>query len=197
MNSESLGGILLTGGSSTRMGRDKATIRIDGTSLAERSAKLLSSFADIAIEVGEGVSGLASVLEEPRGNGPLAAIIAGHSELIRMGLDPRASCLVLACDLPLLDAWVLDKIASWPGGQSVLPVIDNFAQPLCARWAPRDLRQARVAFDRDERSLQSFPDRSLAVLVDEKVWGEHIIAFSDVDSPDDFVRLSLVGDDHA
>ena len=179
------------------MGRDKATIRIDGSSLAERSAKLLSSFADIAIEVGEGVSGLASVLEEPRGNGPLAAIIAGHRELIRMGLNPNASCIVLACDLPLLEPWVLDKIANWPGDQSILPVIDNFAQPLCARWAFRDLRAARVAFGHDERSLQSLPDRRLAVLVDEIFWGDRIIAFSDVDSPDDFVRLSLVRDDHA
>ncbi len=195
MSNRPISGILLTGGSSTRMGRDKATMRIGGSSLAQRSAHLLSGSVDIAIEVGDGVSGLFAVREEPSGEGPLAAIVAGHRALMRLGVDPGVSCLVLACDLPLLDAWVLDRLAAWPGDRSVLPIIDHFAQPLCARWASRDLERARVAFATNERSLSSLPDRSLAVLVDEEVWGEHRIAFSDVDDPDDLVRLGLVSDD--
>lgn len=177
------------------MGRDKAALRFDGTSLGERSANLLRAFSDLAVEVGEGISGLVAVREEPRSEGPLAAIIAGHRELIRMGLDPIASCLVLACDLPLLDAWVLERIANWPGARSVLPVIANHAQPLCARWAAHDLEQARVVFAQHERSLRSLPDRKLAVLVDETIWGSHSIAFSDVDCPDDLCRLNLVHDE--
>ena len=195
MRGGSLGGILLTGGSSTRMGRDKATMRIHGSSLAERSARLLSASVDIAVEVGAGVSGLAWILEEPRRQGPLGAIVDGHLELVRMGLDPNASCLVLACDLPLLDAWVLDKIATWPSDRSVLPVIGDFAQPLCARWTSQDLTRARIAFDMGVRSLTSLPDRSLAILVDEEVFERHGIAFSDVDHPNDLVRLGLVSDD--
>ena len=190
-----LGGILLTGGSSARMGRDKATMRIRGSSLAERSARLLSASVDIAVEVGAGVSGLPWILEEPRGQGPLGAIVAGHVELMRVGLDPGALCLVLACDLPLLDDWVLDKIATWPSDRSVLPVIGNFAQPLCARWTSQDLARARTAFDMGERSLTSLPDRNLAILLGEEVFEEHGIAFSDVDRPDDLVRLGLVSDD--
>lgn len=178
------------------MGRDKASLRIDGSTLAERSARLLSSVADLTVEVGEGVSELISVLEEPRGEGPLAAIIAGHRELIRIGLDLSAPCLVLACDLPLLDAWVLEKIANWPGDQSVLPVIDNIAQPLCARWSPRDLKHAIEAYDRHERSLRSLPDRNHAVLAGEKFWEGRDIAFHDVDAPEDLLKLNLVRDDH-
>ncbi len=186
---------MLTGGSSTRMGTDKATLQIGGTSLAERSAQLLSGSVDTAIEVGEGVSGLHSVLEEPRGAGPLGAIVAGYRELTRRGLSPSAPCLVLACDLPLLDPWVLERIVRWPSEHSVLPVVDHLAQPLCARWSPWDLARARAAFDEGQRSLAALPDRNLAILVDEGFWGDHSIAFSDVDAPADLVRLGLVGDD--
>ncbi|MGH8979592.1 MAG: molybdenum cofactor guanylyltransferase, partial [Acidimicrobiales bacterium] len=56
-------GILLTGGASTRMGRDKSSLEVGGISLARRSAEVLATSTDVAIEVGPGHSGLPSVTE--------------------------------------------------------------------------------------------------------------------------------------
>jgi molybdenum cofactor guanylyltransferase len=186
-----VGGILLTGGASRRMGRDKATIEVDGTILAVRSASLLSRVTDLAVEVGDGVSGLASVREVPRGSGPLAACAAGHAELLRRGLDPAAPCLVIACDLPRLSQEVLEKLGQWPGSGSVMPVIDGFAQPLCARWSARDLRAAVRLLAAGVRSLRDLPDRAAATLLDEVQWGSQRVAFADVDNPEDFAIMGL------
>lgn len=191
-----LGGILLTGGSSTRMGADKARLTVGGTPLSRRLGRLLVPLVDLAVEVGEGASELRAVREAPSGAGPLAAIGAGYTELLNMGLSPDVACLVLACDLPHLNSSVLGRIARWPGDQSVLPVIGNFAQPLCARWSSHDLHQVVHALQRGESSLQSLPDREGAILLDERTWGGESIAFEDVDRPEDLVRLNLHSHEH-
>src|SRR6185436_50765 len=68
--------ILLTGGRSRRLGVDKATLVVDGESLARRAARRLAVVCDPVIETGDGVSGLRAVREEPAGAGPLAALAA-------------------------------------------------------------------------------------------------------------------------
>lgn len=188
------GGILLTGGASSRMGRDKATLPIDGTPLAVRIAALLAPFVAFSVEVGTGVSGLEVVREEPPGEGPLVACAAGYRALLARGLDPRVPCLVVACDLPLLNASVLARLADWPGSDTVLPVLGGRAQPLCARWSAIDLGEAGRASERGERSLRKVPDRRTAVLATEAVWGADAAAFSDVDSPEDLRDLGLAVD---
>ena len=45
-------GILLTGGASSRMGRDKATLVINGEMLAARGARILQSVCDPVLEAG-------------------------------------------------------------------------------------------------------------------------------------------------
>ena len=188
---EAMGAIVLTGGASRRMGSDKATLALGGVTLAERTAGLLSGLVALAVEVGAGVSGLASVREDPPGGGPLAAIVAGHRALLGSGLVPWCACLVLACDLPLLDRAVLARLCAGPAGRSVLPVIGGLAQPLCARWSSDDLVAASAAFAGGERSLHHLPDRGRALLLDEAVWGEEAARFSDVDTPADLMRLGL------
>src|SRR5712692_7095438 len=91
-------GVLLTGGASRRMGRDKALLVVDGRTLAERGAELLAAVADPVVEVGPGHSGLAAVQEDPPGSGPLAGLCAGAAELGRLGHD--GSVLLLAVDMP-------------------------------------------------------------------------------------------------
>lgn len=174
------------------MGRDKATLVIDGITLAARSAELLEPLVALAVEVGDGVSTLSAIREDPAGAGPLSAILAGHAELVRLGFDGNAACLVLACDLPRISVSVLARLAAWPGDQSVLPLIDAKPQPLCARWSSQDLRAAAAAFASGEQSLRRFPDRRRAILADEKIWGDESAAFTDVDSPEDLRRLHLL-----
>ena len=190
MTSYDLGGILLTGGSSSRMGTDKATIDFNGTSIGQRTADLLVSVVDLAIEVGPGVTTLTATREDPPGEGPLGAIVAGHRALLANGLAVEGSCNILACDLPLLSPSMLDILGSQPFDRALLPVIDGVAQPLCARWSASDLEQAAAAFRSGERSLRGLPDRSKAIVHDETFFGALRIELEDVDTPEDLARLS-------
>jgi len=186
-----LAGLLLTGGSSRRMGHDKGRIVVAGEPIAQRIARLVAAVAAPVLEVGPGLTGLDAVREEPPGGGPLAAIVAGAQALGRLG--HRGPALVVACDLPLLTADALAVVADRPGGHSVLPVLDGRAQPLCARWSAHDLRAASVHLARGERSLVGLPDRRHAELLDELDWPAGVGAdeLRDADTPADLDALGV------
>ncbi len=190
-SSSSVAAILLTGGSSRRMGRDKSRLVIDGTTLAVRTAALLMDVVSLAVEVGPGVSGLPSTVEDPAGEGPLAAIAAGRRVLLNRGHAGPA--LVVACDLPLLSARLLSFLVQWDAPGSVVPVVGGLPQPLCARWAPRDLDDAESLVRRGVRSLRHLTSQPDVVLLDESSWRgvADEREFVDVDSPDDLKRLGL------
>ena len=72
-----MAGVLLTGGASSRMGTDKARLVVNGETLAAHAARVLSAVCDPVIEVGQGVTGLPAIQEDPAGAGPLVALVAG------------------------------------------------------------------------------------------------------------------------
>ncbi|MGA7836150.1 MAG: molybdenum cofactor guanylyltransferase [Acidimicrobiales bacterium] len=189
--SSTVGAILLTGGSSRRMGRDKATLVIAGSTLAERTATLLRASVDVAVEVGPGVSGLSWTTEDPQGAGPLAAIAAGRRALMEQRHEGPA--LVIACDLPLLTSRLLSFLVDYDAVGSVVPVVHGEPQPLCAKWAPHDLDGAAALVSAGVRSLRHLTSQPDVVLLDESAWGGVIgeREFSDVDSPDDLQRFGL------
>ncbi|MDE3108260.1 MAG: NTP transferase domain-containing protein [Acidobacteriota bacterium] len=186
--------LLLCGGESRRMGRDKLRLVIDGggLTLAERNGRLLSRAVETALEVGPGVSGLASIMEEPRGQGPLVAIAAGYQALQRRGHDGPA--LVIAGDLALLTEELLALLRDWDGPGSAVPVVNGRLQPLCAKWCAHDLRDAEEHVKRGVRSLRYLATQPRVTLLDESAWGQVATAtnFADVDSPADLDRLGLV-----
>lgn len=184
-------GILLTGGSSTRMGRDKATIALGDTTLARRSAGALEAVTSAALEVGSGVSGLPHVEEDPLGSGPLAAVVAAWHALVARQTRRRPA-VVVACDLPHLSSTLLGWLAAQPGDASVVPLLDGVPQPLCARWSVADLDRAVAQLASGERSLRRVfgPD---ARYVPEPDWQQVAPrrALYDVDTQEDLARLGL------
>jgi molybdopterin-guanine dinucleotide biosynthesis protein A len=171
------------------MGRPKATIEIDGMTIAARSAALLVAAVNLAVEVGPGFSTLPTTMEDPPGQGPLAAIVAGRRMLVEQGLSPDASCIVLACDLPLLSQEILEELSAPPRRLSVVPFLDDLAQPLCARWSAADLDEAERRLAAGERSLRDLPDLSLAQVVPQEHWGSDASRLSDADTPDELWAL--------
>src|SRR6478609_6715311 len=132
-----MAGVLLTGGASRRMGTDKARLVVDGETLAVRSARVLAEVCDPVIEVGSGLSGLPAIEEEPRGAGPLVALLAGVGALG----NPRAVVL-LACDLPFVEPALLRLLVERPGWGTVVPVVDGRFQYACARYGPASFDEA-------------------------------------------------------
>jgi molybdopterin-guanine dinucleotide biosynthesis protein A len=179
-------GVLLTGGTSRRMGTDKATLVIDGETLAARAARVLSAVCEPVIEVGPGVSDLAHVREDPPGAGPLAALMAGAG-----ALDANV-VLLLACDLPFVGAPVLRLLAEWPGTRSAIPVVGDRFQYACARYGPAALDEARVVLRRGGSSLKAIAEVDCDH-VPETAWRAVGApnSFADIDTPDDMHRLGL------
>jgi molybdenum cofactor guanylyltransferase len=185
-------GILLTGGASTRMGLDKATLRVGGERLVDRAARVLGEVCRPVVEVGRGYTALHRVSEEEPGSGPLAALAAGGAAL--RARDEQGPAIALATDLPLVTVAFLRFLAEFPGDGSVVPFVGGEPQPVCARYSGAALRLAETAVERGERSLRGFlaevPDLQWA---GPKMWAdvadERVLA--DVDNPDDLRRLGI------
>jgi molybdopterin-guanine dinucleotide biosynthesis protein A len=181
-----LPGVLLTGGSSRRMGRDKATMVVNGEQLAQRAARVLAAVCEPVVEVGRGVTDLRFVRESPAGAGPLAALVAGADAL---GAD---AVLLLACDYPFVDTPVLRLIAEWPGMPTAIPVAGDRSQYACARYGSQSLAQAAAGLRTARVSLRVAADVDHDV-IPESVWTTVAPAntFCDVDTPDDLRDLGL------
>lgn len=142
--------IVLCGGRSSRMRRDKAGLPFGGETLLARVARLAGEAAgDVVLVAREGqllpggVSHVAGVDQwpgaEPRhrvvrdpaeGLGPLAGIAAGLAAI----RGTRA--LVVACDMPLLRPALARRLLELSQGEAaVVPVVGGFPVPTCAVYA--------------------------------------------------------------
>lgn len=141
--------VILTGGRSTRMGRDKASLvpdPADGRTLARIVLDSLAPVAAHALQAGPAVDdlpGVAAIDDQNPGAGPLAAI-AQALPLVR----PRNFAVVAACDMPsiapALVEHLLDRAAADPEALCVLCSTDRGLEPLLSVWRPA----AAVALDR-------------------------------------------------
>jgi molybdopterin-guanine dinucleotide biosynthesis protein A len=181
-------GILLTGGASRRMGVDKATLVFDGETLAARAARVLTEACDRVVEVGPGVTGLRAVREDPPGAGPLAALVTGAGALGSLPV------VLLACDMPFVDAPLLRLLAQWPGDGTVVPVADGRYQYACARYGAASINEANAALRAGHGGLKHAIGATVTY-VPEREWQAvaPAHAFADLDTPDDIARFGRDG----
>lgn len=131
--------IVLAGGRSQRLGREKATETINGQSLIKRVITSLSFLnSDIIIVSGSdkaalGLSGyprLRVVADAYSGKGPLVGIYSG------LTASASAYNLAVACDMPFLSRELLTYLLKERAGYDVvLPRLDNTVEPLHAVYS--------------------------------------------------------------
>lgn len=195
MGAMDVGALLLTGGRSRRMGRDKATLVVAGAPLACSVAAALAGaeLAGPVLEVGPGVSGLPSVTDEVPGAGPLAAVATGAGALRRHGWAGGA--LLVATDLPRLDTPMVRWLAEHPFPGCVVPVAGGRPQWLCGRYTGAAL-DAVARRARPGAAVRDLVAGQPVHLAPEAEWasvspaGPAVLA--DVDEPADLTRLGLV-----
>jgi molybdopterin-guanine dinucleotide biosynthesis protein A len=183
-------GLLLTGGASRRMGRDKASIVLaDGRTCAQTVAARLAQVADPVLEIGPGATGLTAVPDDRPGAGPLAALATGWAALVRSGHS--GPVLVLACDLPWVTVPLLELLALASGDGAVVPVVGGRPQPLCARFGPASLDRCQRLVAEGRRSLMALLDATPVVWLGPDVWSEVVDeqCFADMDTPEDLARV--------
>lgn len=143
-----LRGLVLAGGRSQRMGRDKAAILIDDTTLLERTVALLDgcvASVSVSVRADQADDQLRRLypllLDTGVGLGPANGLRVAHQD------DPAAAWLVLACDMPELDRQVIAALVAARdparAATSWRSPVDGLPEPLCAIWEPATL--ARLA----------------------------------------------------
>jgi molybdopterin-guanine dinucleotide biosynthesis protein A len=149
--------VVLAGGTAARMdGADKAAIELRGVTLLERALAATVTAVEVVV-VGEPVPTTRPVtftLEDPRGGGPAAGLLAGLDALYR---TPDL-VMVLAVDMPRvtpgtfarLTAALLDADTS---DGAALVGADGRHQPLCAVYRHAALSRVRPALREDEHGL--------------------------------------------
>lgn len=157
-----LAGLVLAGGRSSRMGRDKASLlHPDGRSLVRRACDLLREAGCGIVAVSlrhdqempdslgdfEGLE----IVRDPAGAsvGPVAGIVSG------MRLRPDADWLILACDLPRMDLVTLAALVDGKkDGEKFLAYrseFDGLPEPLCTLYCSESLPILEKAMAADFR----------------------------------------------
>jgi molybdopterin-guanine dinucleotide biosynthesis protein A len=131
-----LGAIILCGGASRRMGRDKAVLDWDGQRAVDRVAVLARSVGAEALVTAGANLGLPWVPDDEAFAGPVGGVLAGARAL------GTARLLVLAVDAPTVTAEDLASLLAAGGYYEGLPVpmvVDAAALPADAEpgWALR------------------------------------------------------------
>jgi molybdopterin-guanine dinucleotide biosynthesis protein A len=151
---------VLTGGSSTRMGTDKALVEVDGIPMAERVAGALQDAGcDPVVFVGGRPEpldrlGRLHVPDTAPGAGPAGGIM---SALRALGDDVQW-VLIASCDLPYLRAaHLLPLVDAVPGADGsdvdVVVASTDRRQPLCALWSSTTSAKVAEAFGSGVRSV--------------------------------------------
>ncbi len=139
------GAIILCGGKSSRMGRDKATLPFGPELMLQRVVRLLSKEVDSSAIVV--VSAMGQILpplppeirvacDENPGRGPLEGLAAG---LIAMP-DHVEAVYATSCDVPLMATSFVRAMFDHLGEHEIaVPVEGQFHHPLAAVYRPRIL----------------------------------------------------------
>lgn len=180
-----LGGAVLAGGRSRRMGTDKALIPHGGRTLVEHAATALATAgADPVVVVGGNRTaieplGLAVVDDLWPGQGPLGGIITALQSL------STELVAVLACDLTDASAIAVGSVVDALDRADVaVPVIDGRVQWLHGVWRRTALASLCTAFDAGVRA----PRDAVGSLVVARLLDGDPRWFRDADRPEDLPR---------
>lgn len=150
---EKLYGLVLTGGASKRMKKDKAALRYQGKTQTQRAMDLLSVFCQRAFvscreeqKDDPGRRGFEQIHDQKPflNSGPIGGILSA------MRKYPKATWLVLGCDLPFVDAEAIKHLLKKRNRQKNATAFrsdyDSLPEPLCAVYEKSTRRKLQQYF---------------------------------------------------
>ena len=137
-------GLVLAGGQSSRMGRDKAALEYDGAPQLSRAVELLQPFCtDVSVSTRPDQSGeelyrtFRTLPDVFIGFGPLGGILTALKS------RPNAAWLVLGCDLPFVTPEVINRLMKQRNPFKLATAYrsetEGFPEPLCAIYEPKSV----------------------------------------------------------
>lgn len=184
---------LLAGGRSSRMGRNKAFLEIDGIPFWQRQLEILRALNPSEIFISgqarpEWIERDVHVISDAAENaGPLGGLVA----LLRSCRTPHL--LVLAVDLPKITTPYLQRLLSDCGSdKGVIPKIGERFEPLVAIYPVVSLSLAECFLSGGKLSLQEFASRAVAegLMVTKEVSSTDESQFLNLNTPEEFARYT-------
>ena len=169
-------GYVLAGGGSTRFGRDKALVEMDGVPMLLRMSALLREITNqvnvIAAPNKYAALGISGIPDRWDGQGPLAGIITALLATEEGGEETQWN-LILGCDMPFLtQKWLAHLVgrALASNAEVVAPQSAQGLEPLCACWRTCAAPKLQTAFDEDVRKITQAMKRLQMEVLDEADW---------------------------
>lgn len=197
---ERVGGVVLCGGESSRMGSSKAWLDVGGEAMLQRVVRRLGGAVSPIVvvaapdqDVPELPEGAAIVRDAIAGRGPLQGLAAGLSALV----GRADAAFVAATDAPFLHpAFVRRLVALRRAGDAIVaPITDGQPHPLAALYdvevrhvvealLAEGVRRVRALFD---RAPTRFVDRA-TLLADSELAARdpHLASLRNVNTPEDY-----------
>ena len=189
---EPVWGLVLAGGRSRRMGRDKALLTRDGATQLERAVELLGRHTErVFISTRPDQANererrrFPRIVDRHTEIGPVAGILSALEE------HPDVTWLVLACDLPNVDdatiAFLLAHRANTQPFTAFASSHDGLPEPLCALYGPEALPVVRSFVDAGTICPRKILIRSDTKLLEQP----NPAALDNVNTPDDLARAGM------
>lgn len=189
---EPVWGLVLAGGKSRRMGRDKALLLRDGSTQLQRAVELLGRHVDRVF-----VSTRADQQSDPERRrfpqivdryadvGPVAGILSA------LEAHPDVTWLVVACDLPNVDDGTIEFLLDHRGEMQPFTAFasshDGLPEPLCALYRPAALPVIRGFVEAGTICPRKILIRSGAQLLQQP----NPAALENINTPADLARVGM------
>jgi molybdopterin-guanine dinucleotide biosynthesis protein A len=185
-------GLVLAGGQSRRMGRDKALLLRDGQSQLAHMVSLLDAVVDrVFVSARSEQTGDAErsrfelIVDRYDDMGPIAGILSALQEY------PEVDWLVVACDLPNIDdstlRYLLDNVSDNQPFTAFRSSHDGLPEPLCAVYKAGSDKLLREFVDDGMICPRKILIRSETCLLDQPNPG----SLDNVNTPDDLEQSVL------
>jgi molybdopterin-guanine dinucleotide biosynthesis protein A len=159
---DKLYGLVLSGGKSTRMGKDKGLLNYHGTPQRDYTYNLLSQVCDETFlsirknQADEIPNDFKTILDEDEFKGPFNGILSAHKK------HPKVAWLVLACDMPLMSVKALKELIAARNPNKLATAFalkeNPLPEPLAAIWEANSLS---LAIDFMQSQLGTCPRKFL------------------------------------
>jgi molybdopterin-guanine dinucleotide biosynthesis protein A len=180
-------GVVLAGGKSSRMGRDKALIELDGITLLDQTIEHLRPHCREILVIGDPAKydplHATVVPDDKPGLGPLGGVVTAlnHARYVRI--------LVLACDLPNINDRLLYLLKAELIGDrdAVVPDHGGMLEPLSAAYHLRAIEAFSIQLDKGDLKMSTALDavRTAYLPIDpgENGWPPNL--FRNINAPTD------------
>jgi molybdenum cofactor guanylyltransferase len=180
-------GLVLAGGRSTRMQKDKAALAYHGRTQLEAAVLLLKPHVErVFISVRPDQSNdpvrakFEQIVDTQENLGPIAGIMAAQEKY------PHAAWLVLGCDLPFLDDGTLTNLLAARNPKRLATAYrsshDGLPEPLCAIYEPGSIEPLKGHLARGKICPRKFLINSDVELIDQP----NPQALDNVNTPDEY-----------